>query len=671
VLEPSKGYSIPGEILTHRPPTTPVANDRKSNFDLIIFYDLAGGLRFPFPEMRETFIELVGLKKEPPKATAGMFPPQADTGIVLPRDPAKALDMVESVLKMPDRKAPDSRVMHTLFVIDYAESLVPAGNMAQLPPSDRYCIIKLLNWAKDPVISENANPIVLIADSPVLLNKSLTSSGSRIEQLEIMLPSPEERLSYIEEMEADFLAETGKGINFEPGFTKERFAHLTAGLKKLNVEDIRMTAGIARVKIGPELIKARKRELFKSDYASVIEVIDPDKGFEVVGGMQWLKDWMRHGVIDPMLNGITKRRPMGLGFAGAGGCQPAGNKVLLADGSWKNVEDIVVGDEVVSPQSDGTVRNVRVDSVCEYEDQETFTVQTIGRREVRSYQCSWNHIIPFLGYEYGEGSHLMRRRHSVLKEDTAQEVSLSSYNKMHNYRVLTSPAVEFPQQILPVHPYVLGVLLGDATMTLRKQGTHGSVLPAALTNTARDLVKATKKYGATWGKTKNPTVCATGEFSKTVKALECFGLGSHNKFVPQAWKIGSIEQRRQLLAGLVDTDGTKEEFASASQRLATDFAELIRSIGGTATMKSRWTKCNGKSFFSYRVHYSLGESCLPLTRKWKRQHARDFEWKHNRHFGFEMIPGKKQPVYGFHLAEGSQWYVTDGWLITGGREDRD
>ena len=640
-------------------------------FDLVVFYDRATGIHFPLDGMREIFEREAGLTKiVDPDATKGVFKPSKEKSCKpLPRDPVGAFDMIESVLRS-ERENADGVRMHTAVIIDYAQTIFPVGPMASMLDKDRDCLVKLLNWARDPEFSTASNPIILIADSAAQLNEAITASASRIESLEILLPSPEERKAFV-----DFLDSSERerqrdekkpvlGLTLEKGFTIQQFAHLSAGLKKANLEDIKLTAAKRGLPISPELVKLRKAEIFKIEYQSQLEVVDPEYGFEAVGGMQWLKDYLRLDVVEPMISGDVARCPVGLLLVGAPGCQPAGERVLMTDGCWKNVEDVAVGDWVISPQQDGRVRNVRVESVCKYDDQQTYVVRTLGRRQVRSYRCSWNHILPFRAIEYDSGSHATRRKHSILKEETVEAISTHSRDKRRKYRLFTSPAVQFPERDLPVHPYVLGVLLGDAQITLRKQGGRGAVFPAVLTNTSRDLVRATKKYGATWGRGRGPGVCAVGEFSRMVKALECFGTDSHGKFVPLAWKVGSIEQRRQLLAGLIDTDGTHEEFSSASEHLADDFAEIVRSIGGTATVKGRWTSCTGKKFYSYRVHYSLGETDLPLVRRWKRQRRRKFEWKNHRNFGFEVIPAGKESVYGFHLENGSQWYVTNDWVVT-------
>jgi hypothetical protein len=657
--------------LTLRKFTDPAGPSQKVNFDLAIIYDLANGLTFPDKENRERFIELAGLK--PPKpatpAPAGVFAPKPEAEVKIPRDPAMAFDLVEKVLKIEERKGPDGRDMHTLFIVNYAESLVPAGTWAQLGDKDRYCIVKLLDWAKDPVISNNSNPTILITDSTVHLHDSLTSSGSRIEVLEIMLPSPEERLSYIEEMEENLFADTGQKLNFEKGFDKQKFAHLTAGLKKLNVEDIKLTANQAKIKIGPDVVKARKSEIYKSEYASVLEIVDPELGFEVVGGMNWLKDWLRRAVIEPMLNGNTKRCPMGLLLADAGGCQPTGQKVLMATGEWKNIEDIRVGDLVASPQVNGVFESVSVESTVAHSNQRVYRIRTRSKRgNHREYLCSWNHVIPMTVITHKKQKGVSARTKELAEMEVGKFLERGREFR-RNACIFTAPAFDLPERNFPLHPYVLGCLLGDGGLTRRLSKNKKQTLNPTLSKSEPSVLKKLRRLGLELGKNVSRRVNlqfnVVGKSAKKIKQLSVWGCGSGNKFVPDEYKRGSLTQRLELLAGLVDTDGTKEEFSSTSHRLAVDFYELIHSVGGTASIHQRTTKCQtGATCVSYRVNYSVGECDLPVATRYKHQKARNFGWKNHRSRSFDVEYVDVQAVYGFRLAGGSQWYVTNGWLIT-------
>lgn len=78
---------------------------------------------------------------------------------------------------------------------------------------------------------------------------------------------------------------------------------------------------------------------------------------------------------------------------------------------------------------------------------------------------------------------------------------------------------------------------------------------------------------------------------------------SHTKFIPEIYKWGSIEKRYEILQGLMDTDGYSKPTANAcyyystSKRMAKDVCFIVRSLGGTASMKKKrgkYKKPNGK-----------------------------------------------------------------------------
>ena len=64
--------------------------------------------------------------------------------------------------------------------------------------------------------------------------------------------------------------------------------------------------------------------------------------------------------------------------------------------------------------------------------------------------------------------------------------------------------------------------------------------------------------------------------------------GGQPSEIPEAYKRCSIEQRTELLRGLVGTSGeAPSEFHSQSEKLARDVAEIAESLGGSARIKSR------------------------------------------------------------------------------------
>jgi len=352
-------------------------------------------------------------------------------------------------------------------------------------------------------------------------------------------------------------------------------------------------------------------------------------------------------------------------LAGVQGCQPAGSKVLLADGTWTTVERVRVGDMVLSPQPDGTTVPARVMRIASFEDQPIYRVQTNGERTPRGYLCSGDHILPMLS-DYGPAgtSHrrdmrrMLRHYELIVNDYLRQGPSFKS-----RARIFTTPAYDLPAQEYEIDPYTMGCMIGDGCVT----GTNPS---PSFTTATPELIDRMVATGASFGravaKAGTPTCMynAVREFRMAIRRSEIWGRSSYTHRIPDAYMQGSLAQRLQLLAGLIDTDGETAAFTSMSRGLAEDVAHLIFSIGGKASVKEHMTRCNGKPFMSYRVHYSTGDHPIPVTLAYKAQEPRDVGWKDHRNHTFTVNPAGAATVYGFTLDSPSQWYVTDDWLVT-------
>ncbi|GAA2898059.1 replicative DNA helicase [Nonomuraea rubra] len=104
------------------------------------------------------------------------------------------------------------------------------------------------------------------------------------------------------------------------------------------------------------------------------------------------------------------------------------------------------------------------------------------------------------------------------------------------------------------------------------------------------------------------------------------GLGVlHDKHIPAAYLRASESQRRDLLAGLLDTDGyinTKGQIqlAVTNRRLAHDALELILSLGYKATMRTKQVQGrNADSSTCYMINFTTPDPIFRLSRKACRQ----------------------------------------------------
>lgn len=150
-----------------------------------------------------------------------------------------------------------------------------------------------------------------------------------------------------------------------------------------------------------------------------------------------------------------------------------------------------------------------------------------------------------------------------------------------HYLPMTAP-VEHPHADLPVDPYVLGALIGDAGMSGRG---------VVLTCPDSEIVEAVGREFKLTNMKNDPIGWYVGGAIPLMRALGLMGCRSHEKRIPDAYMYASVSQRLALMQGLLDTDGSADghacEFSTSSPHLAEQMGELVRSFGGTVTSKTK------------------------------------------------------------------------------------
>ena len=156
------------------------------------------------------------------------------------------------------------------------------------------------------------------------------------------------------------------------------------------------------------------------------------------------------------------------------------------------------------------------------------------------------------------------------------------------YHIPLCEPVQHPVRDLPLHPYLLGVLLGDGYLA-------GGSIQLSTANRAfarrvmqflpgTDIMKKNKSANHTW-------TISGGATLQAIRKLGLDGKLAAKKFIPDVYLYASEEQRRDVLNGLLDTDGSwngnSRIFDSTSIGLTLDICELVRSLGGTARFRDR------------------------------------------------------------------------------------
>lgn len=155
---------------------------------------------------------------------------------------------------------------------------------------------------------------------------------------------------------------------------------------------------------------------------------------------------------------------------------------------------------------------------------------------------------------------------------------------------------ETTEKDFPIHPYSLGAMLGNGHIT--NQGSIGFTSADIETNERLvqhlpsnvELVYSGRYNYRLVRKDRTLPAVLQAKFHE----LGMYGCRAEQKFIPDMYLEGSIEQRWELLRGLMDTDGTvnkdggQPSYCSVSRDLAYGVVELVRSLGGIARVSTKW-----------------------------------------------------------------------------------
>ena len=202
----------------------------------------------------------------------------------------------------------------------------------------------------------------------------------------------------------------------------------------------------------------------------------------------------------------------------------------------------------------------------------------------------------------------------------------------------TTAPVDFRKVDVPIDPYVLGCLLGDGsigrTILLTSAEPDAELRNEFSSRLASGyFLKRVGSSATTYMLVKKPNDKSRNQY---VTALRDLGLRTCNaltKFVPEIYKVNSVDVRRAILAGLLDTDGSVDKsghvsFTSTSRKLADDVKYLFESLGAIATVSrypsfyksgDRVIRCNDAyTVFARGFTYEEASRWFKLSRKRSR-----------------------------------------------------
>jgi replicative DNA helicase len=270
------------------------------------------------------------------------------------------------------------------------------------------------------------------------------------------------------------------------------------------------------------------------------------------------------------------------GGPSTGKCLAKGTKILMYDGTTKNVEDIKINDLVMG--NDSTPRkvlslhsgkgemykvsnintkqnNIDIDSYI-VNSEHILSLKIDDKNSIKKY-CNPNSI--YKKYYDGEFFNIPVKEYLLLPKGFQRKLK-GCIN-----------GVEYEDKQVKISPYLLGVWLGN-----------GSKHKFSVTTMDKEIVGELEKEAS----------------NSLMNDLNFYGL-KHNKHIPFDYLVNSYKKRIQLLAGLIDVNGCKKgksySITTKYYSLALDISTLSRSLGFNTSISKNFNKKYNNIYYNVLI----------------------------------------------------------------------
>lgn len=324
---------------------------------------------------------------------------------------------------------------------------------------------------------------------------------------------------------------------------------------------------------------------------------------------------------------------IGGGAAGVGKMQPFDAQVLTPFG-FVDMGSLKIGSQIINPSG----KTQRVIQIFEHGEQDVYrlffsdgssTESGLDHlwlvRNSRARQKMANDAF-FQDDNFFKGR-IMTTREIIAFLDNQKE-NPEKYNANYHLLVPLVKPVHFncgERAKLLIHPYLLGVLLGDGCITGKRNISITNADPEIidkLRSLGYDITKYNSKRDYDYGLRDTD-----GAIEKELQRIGLLGTRSNTKFLPKQCRWLSVENKLLLMQGLMDTDGYVDAggsmvYTTVSKQLATDIQWIVRSLGGKATIVTKeptytynGEKRTGQLAYNLFINSPINPQMVSLKRK--------------------------------------------------------
>ena len=271
------------------------------NQDIIAFYDRSEGVSFCSEDMLHEY-----------NAIMSRHFPGIETEDFVSTDPEKSFHYLEKyfLLRIPKDKRTRCRMV---FIIDFAETVVPSGDLLRFSDVDRYTLVTMQRWANNPIFTNGDISIILLTENLADISARLASSPSTVK---VNVPFPDERVR------ATFLYSKEKEgvLLLDRGLSADSVAAVTSGLNLKNLEHLVLESHESNKVLSMEYLRLKKKEMIENEAGGLLEFMETVYSLDAVSGHDFVKKQFRNaakaikrGELDVLPMGYLISGPVGTG----------------------------------------------------------------------------------------------------------------------------------------------------------------------------------------------------------------------------------------------------------------------------------------------------------------------------------------------------------------------
>jgi replicative DNA helicase len=351
-----------------------------------------------------------------------------------------------------------------------------------------------------------------------------------------------------------------------------------------------------------------------------------------------------------------------------GKAQPLDARVRTPAG-WKSMGALQIGDGLASVDGQASM-------VVGIYPQGQRTVYRVTFSDGRAAECCAEHLWR-VHYRAWQAPRVLR---------TDQVMAMLGRKRYQNRLWIEIHSGDFGHyEALPIDAWLLGALLGDGSLsgTALRFSTASEEMLDRLRASVGEAMTVTHAGAYDYRivrhlkqdcpEQQRPEV---NPVRQSLVDLGLWGVTSETKFIPRTYLEANRQVRLDLLRGLLDTDGWVERWGSvrlstASQQLAADVAELVRSLGGWCSISPKQphfrggdgeARKPGKMAYVCHIHHPEPRSLFLLSEKVARL---PYHWQRQKRLTFvDIQPSREVECQCIAVSHPDCLYITDDDVVT-------